>query len=163
MIPSCLGRIYNVSKMWASESEVQRVAWNCTIMLIHTQTHVKSSSDPSPFPAVMSLADWLSLAIPSPTSFLLLREARVFFRDFILDLLCPGKDCMKIQPGHSSSKARSAFYFPTTLPDCSAEAMTAFPADSNLPLTIQCSADKSNRLSLTEAGYCERLQDCNLT
>lgn len=118
--------------MWESESEVQRVAGNCVIMLIHMLTHVKSSSDPSPFSAVMSLADWLSLAVPSPTSFSLLRKPQVFFRDFILDLLCPGKDCMKIQPGHSSSKAHSAFYFLTTLPDCSAEAIAA---DSNLPST----------------------------
>lgn len=82
-------------------------------MLIHSQTHVKSSPDPRSSPAVMSLADWLSLAVPSPTSFLLLRKARDFFRDLILDLLCPGKDCTEIQAGHSSSKAhRHTFLFP---------------------------------------------------
>lgn len=56
----------------------------------HVDTHAKSSSDPSPFPAVMSLADWLSLASPSPPALLLFPNRRVL-RDFSLDFLRPDR------------------------------------------------------------------------
>lgn len=56
-----------------------------------TDTHIRSSSEPSPFPAVMSLSDWLSLVFPSSAPFVLLQKRRVF-RDFILDLLSPNRD-----------------------------------------------------------------------
>lgn len=57
----------------------------------HADTYSKSSSDPSPFPAVMSLADWLSLAFLSSTVFLLLPNRRVF-RDLSLDFLRPNSN-----------------------------------------------------------------------
>lgn len=49
-------------------------------------THAKFSSEPSPFPAVISLADWLSLASASAPFFLALLKKRLF-RDLILELL----------------------------------------------------------------------------
>lgn len=54
----------------------------------HSDTHAKSSSDPSPCPAVMSLEDWLSLALSSPPVLLLLPNRRDF-RDFSLDFFLP--------------------------------------------------------------------------
>lgn len=108
------------------DSGVQKVAGNCTIVSIHRHTHVKSSSDPSPSAAVMSLADWLSLAVPSPASLLLRRETQLFFRDLTLDFLCPGKDFVEIQPGHGSSKARGHSYSLTTFSDCSAESLESY-------------------------------------
>lgn len=54
-------------------------------------TYDKSSSDPSPFPDVMSLSDWLSLGFFFALPLLLLPKRRVF-RDLSLDFLRPNID-----------------------------------------------------------------------
>lgn len=78
------GRDQKSEEKWSCKANICSIYYN-------VDTHTKSSSDPSPFPAVMSLADWLSLAFSSPPALLLLPKSRVF-RDLSLDFLRPNRD-----------------------------------------------------------------------
>lgn len=61
--------------------------WNETL----ADTHCKSSSDPNSFPAVMSLADLLSLSVSSVSALLVLPKRRLF-RDLRFGFLPPDRD-----------------------------------------------------------------------
>lgn len=85
------------------KTEVMRKSWRRGMehgCWTFPATHTKSSSDPSPFPAVTSLADWLSLAFASWLVFL--RLLKRVFSDLILECLRPAKINTEMNPDRSS-------------------------------------------------------------
>lgn len=84
---------------YEEELKVRKRTW---LLEKFPATYTKSSSDPSSFPVVTSLADWLSLAFASSLVFLSLLK-RVF-RDLILECLRPAKINIEINADRSSMR-----------------------------------------------------------